>query len=174
MIKKIRKTNFLAIIFMLYGLQFSAIACSQEAGKAEDFNLPTMQKNIILSSYKGKVVYLDFWASWCPPCRKSFPWMNSMQEKYKSQGLEIIAVNLDANKKDALKFLSTNSAIFTVAFDSEGKTPRKYGVKGMPTSYLIDRDGKIVLQHMGFDDEDRASLEQKIQELLHLTVAVSQ
>ena len=133
---------------------------------APDFDLPGKLAVVRLSDNKGKVVYLDFWASWCGPCKQSFPWMNAMQEKYKNNGFEIIAVNLDANNEDAQKFLISTMAKFTVAFDSKGQTPIKYGVKGMPTSYLIDRDGKIVMQHMGFNASDRENLEKKIQNLL--------
>ena len=92
--------------------------------------------------------------------------MNAIQEKYKSKGLEVIAVNLDVNNEDALRFLVTTSAKFTVAFDSKGRTPLLYGVKGMPTSYLISPDGKIIMQHMGFNAADRDMLEQKIESLL--------
>jgi cytochrome c biogenesis protein CcmG, thiol:disulfide interchange protein DsbE len=133
---------------------------------AADFDLPTKAANVSLAQYKGKVVYLDFWASWCGPCKQSFPWMNSMQEKYQAQGLQVIAINLDANKDDATAFLASMPAKFTVAFDAKGVTPRLYGVKGMPTSYLIDRNGNVVMQHMGFNAADRDKLEQKIQTLL--------
>jgi cytochrome c biogenesis protein CcmG/thiol:disulfide interchange protein DsbE len=133
---------------------------------ASDFDLPGKQSNVKLSESKGKLVYLDFWASWCGPCKQSFPWMNALQERYKSKGLEVIAINLDANNEDAQKFLATTPAKFTVAFDSKGRTPLQYGVKGMPTSYLISRDGKIIMQHMGFNAADRDMLEQKIQSLL--------
>jgi len=81
-----------------------------------------------------------------------------MQEKYRSQGLKIIGVNLDTKNEDAKKFLAQIPAEFTVAFDSKGVTPKNYGVKGMPTSFLISRDGKIVFQHLGFKEADRYNL----------------
>jgi peroxiredoxin len=89
-----------------------------------------------------------------------------MQAKYKSKGFQIIAVNLDAKTDDAMKFLEQVPADFTVAFDSKGQTPRAYGVKGMPTSFLIDRSGKILLQHAGFRPDDREELEKQIQAAL--------
>ncbi len=133
---------------------------------APEFELPGKQSSVKLSDYKGKVIYLDFWASWCGPCKQSFPWMNAMQEKYHAQGFDVVAINLDAKNEDAEKFLTGTPAKFTVAFDSKGQTPRSYGVKGMPTSYLIGRDGKIVMQHMGFNASEKDKLEQKIQSLL--------
>lgn len=102
------------------------------------------------SDYSGKVVVLDFWASWCVPCRRSFPWMNEMQKKYGENGLVIVAVNLDNEASDAAKFLQTYPASFTIAYDPERKLVRDYGVEAMPSSFLIDRDGTIIERHAGF------------------------
>ena len=104
----------------------------------------------LISSHKGKVIYLDFWASWCGPCRKSFPWMNNIQEKYQQQGLVIISVNVDNNKALADKFLAEIPANFTVFYDPKGKVARQFKLKGMPSSYIIDRSGKVVSAHVGF------------------------
>jgi thiol-disulfide isomerase/thioredoxin len=162
-----KKLNLLLTIIALLILPLGNFSYAQESNNvASDFDLPGKQSNVKLSDSKGKLVYLDFWASWCGPCKQSFPWMNALQEKYRSKGLEVIAVNLDSNNEDAQKFLATTPAKFTVAFDSKGRTPLQYGVKGMPTSYLISPDGKIIMQHMGFNAADRDMLEQKIQSLL--------
>lgn len=167
------RNRFLLTLIVLSGMHFGNIVFAQDhdfsasaegsENQAPDFDLPGKQVNVKLSNSQGKLVYLDFWASWCGPCRQSFPWMNTIQEKYRSQGFEVIAVNLDAQHEDAQKFLATTPAKFTVAFDSQGQTPRQYGVKGMPTSYLIGRDGKIIARHTGFSAADRDKLEQKIQ-----------
>ncbi len=115
-----------------------------------------------LSDLKGKVVYLDFWASWCGPCRQSFPWMNDMQQKYGARGLQIVGVNLDAKRAEADKFLADNPAQFALAFDTKGESPKRIGVKGMPTSVLIGVDGKVLAVHQGFKDEERAELEARL------------
>src|SRR5277367_6815965 len=94
-----------------------------------------------LSSLRGKVVYLDFWASWCIPCRQSFPWMNDMQKKFAGQDVVILAVNLDAKTADVDAFLARYPASFRLAFDTEGASAKQFGVKAMPTSFLIGRDG---------------------------------
>ena len=94
--------------------------------------------------------------------------MNAMQEKYKSKGVKIIGVNLDGKTEDAKKFLAQNPALFTVAFDSKGETPKLYGVKGMPTSFLVGRDGKIISQHLGFKASDKDILEKQIQNALEV------
>lgn len=137
-------------------------AALEQGSLAPQFELAGASRTIKLGDYPGKIVYLDFWASWCGPCRQSFPWMNELQAKYGPQGLQIIGVNLDANKEDGLRFLAATPAQFTVAFDASGRSARQYGVKGMPSSVLIGRDGKVAHMHMGFNEASRATLEQAI------------
>lgn len=115
-----------------------------------------------LAELKGKVVYLDFWASWCGPCKQSFPWMNEMQRKYAARGLQVVAINLDAKRVDADQFLARNPAGFAIAFDAAGDSARSVGLKGMPTSLLLGADGKVIYVHTGFRAEDRAELEARL------------
>ena len=136
--------------------------------KAPAFVLPGDNKSINLAKLKGKVVYLDFWASWCDPCRKSFVWMNDMHARYDSKKFTIIAVNLDASKKDALEFLEKVPANFEVAYDPEGSVATKYNLKAMPTSYLIDKKGKLVFAHKGYREGYAADIESKIRQLLNI------
>jgi cytochrome c biogenesis protein CcmG, thiol:disulfide interchange protein DsbE len=161
--KKIR-TLLLALFFCL---SFSGTSYALQTGSlAPDFELPGLQGTVKLSNTSGSLVYVDFWASWCGPCKQSFPWMNAMQDKYRSQGLQIVGVNVDAKSEDAKKFLAQTPAHFTVAFDPKGVNPMKYGVKGMPSSFLIGRDGKIIFQHLGFNAADRDILEKEIKSAL--------
>ncbi|MCE1273905.1 MAG: TlpA family protein disulfide reductase [Chlorobiales bacterium] len=163
---KLKRTWAVFTTLILF-LAMSANAFALGNGdKAPDFSLPGKQGMVKLSDKAGSVIYLDFWASWCGPCRQSFPWMNQMQAKYKTKGLQVVTVNLDARTDDAMKFLAQNPADFTVAFDSKGQTPKVYGVKGMPTSFLISRNGKILMQHAGFRPDDRQELEKQIQAAL--------
>jgi len=115
-----------------------------------------------LSALKGKLVYVDFWASWCGPCRQSFPWMNEMQAKYGAKGLQIVAINLDAKRADADAFLAQLPARFGLAFDAAGASAKRFGVKGMPTSVLIGRNGEVLMVHQGFRDDERQALEAKL------------
>lgn len=147
------------ILFALFLLQASTAVLAKQA---PDFNLPGDNGNIKLSDYRGQVVYLDFWASWCKPCRKSFPFMNSLQKKYGKQGLKVIAINLDSEKGAAQAFLKKNPAKFTIAYDLEGTTPEKYGLSVMPTSYLIDRNGKLINSHKGFKKSQTEKLEKNV------------
>jgi len=103
-----------------------------------------------LNQYKGKVVYLDFWASWCVPCRKSFPWMNQLTEEYSTADLVIIAVNLDKKEELAEEFLKENPANFDIFYDPKGVLAKRFKIKGMPSSVIFDRAGKPVAAHTGF------------------------
>lgn len=138
----------------------SSPAGAVEAGQvAPEIELPGATGAANLAALKGKVVYVDFWASWCGPCRQSFPWMNEMQRKYGAQGLQVVGINVDARRSDADRFLSEVPASFALAFDPKGDQARKAGVKGMPTALLVGADGKVVTLHQGFREQDRAELE---------------
>jgi thiol-disulfide isomerase/thioredoxin len=134
---------------------------------APTFTLPTAKGDpVALDKLRGKVVYVDFWASWCGPCRRSFPWMNEMNQKYGGKGLVVVGINVDKKRADADKFLAQNPAGFTIAFDEAGTTPSAYAVQGMPSSYLIDSKGNVTYVERGFLDEHKAELEQRIAALV--------
>lgn len=103
-----------------------------------------------LSDSRGQVVVVDFWASWCVPCRRSIPWLNEMQEKYRDQGLIIIGVNEDTVEAEYVEFLKNFPAHFKTIRDAEGTLAREFDVVAMPSSFIIDRDGNVVARHLGF------------------------
>ncbi|MBK9608480.1 MAG: TlpA family protein disulfide reductase [Betaproteobacteria bacterium] len=147
---------------------FASLAAAIDAGApAPDFTVAAADgKPLQLSAYRGKLVYLDFWASWCAPCRRSFPWMNAMQEKYGAGGLVVLGVNVDQRRPDAERFLAQVPARFMIAYDPQGAAPALYAIKGMPGSVLIDPQGRVVFAHAGFRDADRDELEAKIRAAL--------
>ncbi len=156
-----------AVVALAFLLGLPAVAV--EVGQAApEFEMPGRAGPIRLSDFKGKTVYLDFWASWCGPCKQSFPWMNEMQSRYGAKGLRIVGLNVDQKAEDAKNFLKETPASFDIAFDQAGKTPRAYAVKGMPTSVLIGPDGKVLLVHSGFRGEQQLELEHKIRLALNL------
>jgi thiol-disulfide isomerase/thioredoxin len=153
------RTLVIAAITTLSG----AAAMALEPGQpAPAIDLAGTQAPVSLASLKGKVVYVDFWASWCGPCKQSFPWMNEMQAKYGSKGLQIVAVNVDAKREDADRFLTEIPANFTVAFDAKGDSPKRYQIKGMPSSVLVGPDGQVIRVHAGFRPDERRAQEDAI------------
>ncbi|RHW77215.1 TlpA disulfide reductase family protein [Colwellia sp. RSH04] len=128
-------------------------------------NTSLQYKNII-KQYKGNVIYLDFWASWCTPCRKSFPWMNKIQKKYADKNFKVISINLDAEPNLAKQFLASTPANFTILNDPNGKLAQELQLKGMPSSFIINAEGKIVSAHVGFTDKKKVQYEQEIEQLL--------
>ena len=117
-------------------------------------------------AFKGQVVYLDFWASWCTPCKASFPFMNDLHEQLASKGLVVLAVNLDEQRAAADRFLAQTPAKFRIAYDPKGVTPEHYTVKAMPTAVLIDRKGQVRHVHAGFREADKNGLRVQVEALL--------
>jgi len=128
------------------------------------FGLPLRAEVFDITAYKGSVVYLDFWASWCGPCKESFPWLNEVARKYPQ--LKVVAINLDKNRSDADEFLKKYPATFEVLFDGPAKSAEKYKVKGMPYSIIFDKDGREVHSHIGFSKEKAKDYLLKIKVLL--------
>jgi len=119
-----------------------------------------------LNELKGKVVLVDFWASWCGPCRQEMPVLEELHKKYAKQGLVIIGVNIDNNPKKMNNFLKGTPATFRIVHDRKLAVAVKYEPGTMPSSYFIGRDGKIRYVHEGFKKKDAADLEQRIKALL--------
>ena len=149
---------------LLSGLLFALPVAADTL--APDFSLPGRDQTVNLSAMRGKVVYVDFWASWCKPCQQSFPWMNRMQKQYREQGLVVVGINLDKSRELSDDFLKKIPANFTLAYDPDGKMATAYRVKGMPSSYLIDRQGRIQKTHIGFREETSGDMEAAIRALL--------
>ncbi len=115
-----------------------------------------------LDEYKGKVIILDFWASWCVPCRRSFPWLDQMQEKYAADGLVVIGVNLDNTISEAHTFLDEFKPGFKIVYDKDKELAREYDVVAMPSSYILARDGSLFKRHLGFKVKLEADYEAEI------------
>ncbi|MES2296562.1 MAG: TlpA disulfide reductase family protein [Pseudomonadota bacterium] len=128
---------------------------------APEFKLDGLQAPIALLAYRGKLVYLDFWASWCAPCKRSFPWMGELQKRH-GGAVQVIAIDVDTSRADAERFLATTPAGFTVAFDPSGATAKAYAIKGMPSSLLIDANGQVLHVHTGFTADTPAQVESEI------------
>lgn len=134
----------------------------------------TARPELALDQYSGKVVYLDFWASWCVPCRRSFPWMNAMRKKYADDGLVIITVNVDAERAKAEEFLAEHPAGFEVVYDPDGELASDWQLLGMPNSFLVNRDGEVISRHVGFRSGSEEKLETEIRAALGLDERVAE
>lgn len=163
-----KPTNFILLALTAVALLVPTTATAVDVGApAPNFSLPNAKGEVVtLDKLRGKVVYVDFWASWCAPCRRSFPFMNELHQKYGAKGLTIIGINVDKRRADADKFLNLIPAQFPIVFDETGATPAAYAVKSMPSSYLIDTRGNITYIERGFVDEAKGPVEDRIKALL--------
>ncbi len=152
---------------LLAFLVFTAVLLPAFAAKTPELIFTSATgEPLALAALRGKVVYLDYWASWCAPCRQSFPWMEQMQARYGERGLVVLAVNVDRERAEAQRFLAASPVHFRIAYDPNGDSARLMNIKGMPSSFLIGRDGTVISSHIGFRDADRAPREAEIKSLL--------
>jgi len=122
---------------------------------APDFTLPAVGgKSLSLSQYKGQVVMINFWATWCGPCRQEMPLLDAMYKKYKAMGFTLIGVNVEPDSKAAEEFLKKLPVSFPVAFDAESKVSQLYNVQGMPSTVIVDRKGNARVLHKGYRPGD--------------------
>ena len=135
---------------------------------AADLKSPNVKdiKEFNLTQYQGKVIYLDFWASWCKPCQKSFPWMNELQKKYPSDQFKVVTINLDKKASNMNEFLKHVPADFTIYHDASGTVAKQFKLPGMPTSFILNKQGKVVKKHVGFNSKMTQEIESEIQSLL--------
>jgi thiol-disulfide isomerase/thioredoxin len=150
----------LKVVILLVTMLFTAVVFAESSYPQNEGALFNLEQ------YRGKVVLLDFWASWCVPCRAAFPWLNKMHQKYHDLGFEIVAVNLDEDRAQAEAFLGKIPANFTIAYDPKGELAKMYQLQGMPASYLIDKEGKILKSHIGFLDSETQMRESEIKQAL--------
>lgn len=163
-----RKIRYLAF---LIGFTLSGVSGAVEVGSViPGVSIQSLSnygsEKIELSSLDGKVVYVDFWASWCGPCKKSFPELNKLYEQHHKNGFEIVAVNLDESVQDAQGFLKNYPVDFPVATDPNGVSAELFAIKGMPSGYLIDKKGVVRHIVVGFADGEAEHLDKLIGQLM--------
>lgn len=163
------RSNFISLLAALaFILPVEQISALSVGDKLPDCKIMTSNsaETLNVQTYTGNVLYVDFWASWCPPCAKSFPYMNAMSNQYKDKDLKIIGINLDESPDDAGDFLNKHPANFPVFSDLDTECARAFAVQAMPTTYLVDRKGIIRHIHYGFRSSTADELQQKIDYLL--------
>lgn len=163
-------TKWSHILPLVYSLFIGNLSVAQDL--APDFSGVDMrierhsEKPITLSDYRGKVVFIDFWASWCPPCLLSLPAYEAMRAQIGGDDFEIIAINVDENPEDGLLFLEDNPVSYSVLADPTGEIGIPYRVRSLPAAYLIDREGRIVNSYRNFKAGDEVSLKLEIESLI--------
>ena len=157
----------LALLLLLIAIAPTAAALD-EGDRAPAFDLPALdgKGSVSLEQYKGKVVWLDFWASWCPPCLTSLPELEKLRKEMPAAQFQIVAINIDEKPKKAHRFLAKKPVGYPSASDPEGVLPEAFGLETMPTSYLIDQKGVIRLVHEGYHEGDIAKIKAEATRLM--------
>lgn len=150
------------------------LACLSPLAGAEAVNVPapdfTLEsrsgENLRLEDHRGEVVMLNFWASWCGPCRQEMPLMDELYGQYKDLGFTILAVNVDENREEAHRFLDKVPVTYPILYDPESSVSELYEVQAMPTTVMIDRNGNARYLHYGYQPGYEDEYEQQIRELV--------
>jgi len=140
-----------ALILVIVSLTTSAVNAKEVDGQAPDFVLKSNDgQNIRLSELRGEVVLINFWATWCGPCRQEMPLLDDLHQRYKDMGFTVLGVNVEKKSDKAKAMLAENPVSFPVLFDSNSDVSKLYNVDAMPTTVMVDRDGNMRHLHRGF------------------------
>lgn len=157
----------LTMMMAALALMFASNAFAAEGEPAADFTLKTLDgSNLKLSEQRGTVILLNFWASWCGPCRTEMPLLDDLYQEYRDYGFTVLGVNLDENRDQADRLLDKIPVTFPVLFDPQNTTSETYAVDAMPTTVLIDRNGVIRHHHRGYKDGYMDKYEEQVKALV--------
>lgn len=159
-----------ALLFLLALLPSAAALALAPGSPMPEASAPQLfepARSLALRSLRGNVVYVDFWASWCVPCRQSMPALDALYRKYRERGLRVVGVNKDVADADAERFLKRVAVTFPLVADAKDEVARAFDVQAMPSGYLVDRKGVVRYVHRGYTAETAASLAAEIEALLN-------
>lgn len=163
-------SNFYILFILVVGLMcFTALTARAETTQkpAPDFTLKSKTgENLRLDEQKGNVVLINFWASWCGPCREELPHFEALQQEYEDLGFTVLAVNVDEDPSKANVLLDDIPVSFPVLFDDNDKVSKLYDVRAMPTTVIVDRDGNMRMTHYGYKSGDEAKYKTVVKALI--------
>jgi peroxiredoxin len=158
----------LVLLFMAGLVSLGTLASSEKMeGKAMDFTLPSRAgENVRLNELTGDVVLVNFWASWCGPCRKELPKLEEIHQKYKDMGVTILGINIDENKELSQRLLKDITVNFPILYDHTNKVSEPYNIEAMPSTFIIDKSGNFRFKHLGYLDGYELAYEEQIKQLM--------
>ncbi|MFC4257959.1 TlpA family protein disulfide reductase [Marinobacter lacisalsi] len=160
-------SNWVKALCLGLGLLVSAVATADVSGTAPDFTLKSRDgDNLRLEDLRGEVIMLNFWASWCGPCRQEMPHMDAIEKEFRDYGFRVLAVNVDQHREDAERFLDAVPVDFAILWDHDSTVSERYDVQAMPTTVMIDRDGKARYVHHGYQPGYEDDYRDQIRELI--------
>ena len=159
-------TRYIMMLALCIGFT-STVSAQATKNIAPDFTLKSQTgKNLKLSELRGKVIMINFWASWCGPCRQEMPVLDQLYKHYRPLDFTVLGVNVEQNPDDAKSLLKDVSVSFPILFDKENKVSKLYNIKGMPSTVLVDRDGNVRYVHIGYQSGTEQEYQQQIRTLI--------
>lgn len=159
-------TPFLAV-FLLMSVYINHVFASPVSGPAPDFTLKSLKgPNLKLSEYRGDVVMINFWASWCAPCRQEMPILNDLYRRYRDAGFTLLGVNVEEDSAQAATMARELKVVFPILFDTSNKVSKLYSVQAMPSTILVDRDGNMRFLHRGYKPGYEDEYQKQVRELM--------
>jgi len=165
--KQIWKQPLLVTIVVMLAMGMNAHAAQVLSGKATDFTLKSRSgKNIKLSELRGQVVMINFWASWCGPCRQEMPLLEALYKKYHGLGFTLLGVNVEQDSSKANAYLRDVSVSFPILYDTKNSVSKTYNISAMPSTVMVDRDGNMRYLHHGYKPGYEKEYEKQIKALI--------
>jgi len=165
--EKVRLKINLKLAVITFLLAFSTSAMASDAGQAPDFTLTDRDGEIVsLSALRGKVVLINFWATWCGPCRTEMPLLEALYKRYESLGFELLGVNVEENSRDADTFLRDSPVTFPILYDPKNQVSQLFDVAAMPSTVLVDREGNVRFLHHGYQEGYENTYQDQIRALI--------
>ncbi len=163
----LRALRKFALVILIATATVGLAMAAPVSGPAPNFTLKSLDgKNLKLSEMRGDVVLINFWASWCAPCRQEMPLLNALYNKYQPLGFTVLGINVEENLDDARRFLKNFPVDFPILLDGNNKVSKQYNVIAMPTTVVVDRDGNMRFLHRGYRPGDEKTYQQMVKELI--------